>query len=310
MHPVLARMPLIRRPFYQRDLALQQRDRALLERDAAIQERDALGLELAEQVKPSEVVSGESCEPPTLSRSCVFCNRQVDAWLPFHIRSSDVSSFLKRAGICGSNFERLWCPHCRSHDRERHLRLFLERLCVLERIRGGSVLHIAPEPTLGDYILSYAPSLYVLGDLNPGHESVQRIDLQQIPFPDETFDLVICNHILEHVEDAVAALREMHRVLRPGARAICQTPYATRLTKTLEDPLLQSTDDRLFFYGQADHVRLFGLDLEDLIRQVGFVGRLVPHAEILPDVDPELLGISEKEPFFDFVRGGRPAQLT
>jgi SAM-dependent methyltransferase len=162
---------------------------------------------------------------------------------------------------------------------------------------------MAPETRLSEYILSYGPSLYVSGDLNPDNDYLRRIDMQQIPFPDETFDLVICNHILEHVDDAVAALREMHRVLRPGARAICQTPFATRLTKTLEEPLLQSTEDRLFFYGQEDHVRLFGLDLEDLIRQAGFVGRIVPHGEILPDADPELLGINEKEPFFDFVRG-------
>ena len=173
----------------------------------------------------------------------------------------------------------------------------------MERIRGGSILYMAPEFRLREFIQSFNFSLYVRGDLHPSDESVQIIDLQNIPFADETFDMVICNHMLEHVESASAALRELHRVLKPGGRAICQTPYASRLTATLEDPLLQSPEDRLFFYGQEDHVRLFGSDIGRIFQDAGFVGQLVPHEEILPDVDPEVLGVNEKEPFFDFVRG-------
>ena len=173
----------------------------------------------------------------------------------------------------------------------------------MEAVRGGSILHMAPERRLREYIESCGPQTYILGDLFPQDEHTHKIDLQQIPFSDETFDMVICNHILEHVDDASAALRGMRRVLKRGGRAICQTPFAARLSKTFEDPLLQSPDDRLFFYGQEDHVRLFGSDIEQYFLDAGFVGRLVPHAEILPDVDPEQLGVNEKEPFFDFVRG-------
>jgi len=173
----------------------------------------------------------------------------------------------------------------------------------MDSARGGHVLHMAPEYRLREYIEGYDLRSYVRGDLTPQHEAVQKIDLQQIPFPDETFDLVICNHMLEHVADAEAALREMQRVLKRGARAICQTPYSPRLTTTFEDPVLQSRDDRIFFYGQDDHVRLFGSDIERYFIDAGFIGRLVPHAEILPDADPEQFGINEREPFFDFVRG-------
>ena len=233
---------------------------------------------------------------------CVFCRNDVEAWLPFRIRAADQSPFLIRLETVGSNVERFWCPHCSSIDRERHLRLFLERLRILESIRKGSVLHLAPEGRFRDYIRGCDLSLYVMGDLAPVDDSVQRIDVQSIPFPNGTFDLVICNHVLEHVDDVWAALGEVHRVLKPGGRFISQTPFARRLTRTLEDPLLQSTEDRLFFYGQEDHVRLFGLDIERLFHEAGFSGRLVPHAEILPDVDPEQLGLNEYEPFFDFVR--------
>jgi SAM-dependent methyltransferase len=308
MHPLLARFPLIRRPFYQRDIARQELDILLAERAALIAERDSLRLELQEvqEEKPaklSQESSGGAAElSPLSARTCVFCNEMVEAWLPFRIKEFDRLAFLKKLQTIGSNVERFWCPHCSSIDRERHLRLFLDRLNIMERARGGAVLHMSPEYRLRGYIESYDLGSYITGDLTPTAEGVQQIDLQQIPYPDETFDLVICNHMLEHVADAELALREMSRVLKPSGRAICQTPYSPRLTKTFEDPCLQSTDDRLFFYGQEDHVRLFGSDIEQYFSAAGFVGRLVPHAEILPDLDPEQFGVNEREPFFDFVR--------
>lgn len=100
----------------------------------------------------------------------------------------------------------------------------------------------------------------------------------------------------------MAALHEVRRILKPGGRFVCQTPYASRLTHTLEEPLLTSAIDRFFFYGQEDHVQLFGLDIGQVIASAGFVGRLAPHAELLPDVDPERAGVNENEPFFDFMR--------
>jgi SAM-dependent methyltransferase len=295
MHPLLARIPWLRRPFYQRDAARQACDRALAERDALREERDALRARL-------EVLGRPSASRQPGQRHCVFCGNDVAAWLPFEVRARDMSPFLLRLVTVGSNVERFWCPHCRSHDRERHLRLFLERLRLPDTIRRDSVLHIAPENRLREYIRGCAPSQYVMGDLSPSDESVRRLDVHDLPFGAETFDVVICNHVLEHVADAAVALAELRRVLKPRGRLICQTPYATRLTQAFEDPLLQSAADRLFFYGQEDHVRLFGADIERVFRSAGFSGRLIPHAEMLPDVDPEQAGVCEAEPFFDFVR--------
>lgn len=235
-------------------------------------------------------------------RSCVFCRQHVDAWHPYRITGADVSPFLRRLEPIGSNLERFACPHCGSTDRERHLRLFFDRLGLLDSIRGGAILHVAPEVKLGELMRDYDLSLYVKGDLLPTDPSIQQLDLEGLPFQDETFDMVLCNHILEHVTNPTAALHEVCRVLKRGGRFVCQTPFASRLSKTFQDPLLQSESDRLFFYGQEDHVRLFGLDIERLIVGAGFAGRLVPHTEILSGVDPELLGVNEHEPFFDFVR--------
>jgi SAM-dependent methyltransferase len=143
---------------------------------------------------------------------------------------------------------------------------------------------------------------YVTGDLRPAHSSIDRIDIEAIPFPDATFDVVICNHVLEHVDRPAVALSEARRVLRGGGRLICQTPFARRLSATFEDPLLQSEEDRVFFYAQHNHLRMFGIDVEQVIRQAGFTGGLRSHDELLPGVDPEEVGVNELEPFFDFVR--------
>jgi SAM-dependent methyltransferase len=233
-------------------------------------------------------------------RHCIFCDRTVEAWVPYRI--AQPSQFLLRVGATGSNLQRFGCPHCGSTDRERHLRLFFDKLNVWAAFKGGAILHMAPEPVLGAAINKCAPSRYVRGDLFPTTPEIEKIDLQAISAPSETFDVVICNHMLEHVALPGVALAEVCRVLRPGGRFICQTPYAKRLTTTLEDPLFTSDEDRLFFYGQEDHARLFGLDIEQTLKRAGLAGGLKSHDDLLPGIDPEEYGVNEFEPFFDFVR--------
>jgi len=248
-------------------------------------------------------VSKEHFVVPKAARFCVFCRQHVAAWNPYRLGVADFSPFFRRVEPIGSNVERFSCPSCESTDRERHLFLYLSRLNLLQTLSDATILHMAPERRLGALVRSCNPAAYVAGDLIPTGATIAKIDLENIPYTGAAFDVVICNHILEHVPSPVAALREVHRVLKPGGRFICQTPYASLLATTFEERRLQSDSDRLFFYGQEDHVRLFGLDLEALLTQSGFVGRFVRHEELLPDVNAELLGVNEQEPFFDFVRG-------
>jgi len=238
----------------------------------------------------------------TDKRYCVLCRTEVKAWLAFRGGSAGRPPFVARVDAIGSNVDRFGCPNCGSNDRERHLHLYFDRLGLWSAVRDAKVLHIAPETQLAKAISAGGPSLYVKGDLFPTGPSVRKIDLENIGLDGGLFDFVICNHVLEHVSSPKAALSEVRRVLKPGGRFVCQTPYAARLGRTFEEPLLQAPSDRLFLYGQEDHVRLFGLDIEGLIIDAGFRGRLAPHFELLPDVDPEYAGVNEKEPFFDFVR--------
>jgi SAM-dependent methyltransferase len=233
-------------------------------------------------------------------RHCVFCGQYVEDWLPFQFTEDGFSDFLLKVGVTGSNLKRFYCPYCRSIDRERHLKLFFDRLRIWDCFRGA-VLHMAPEGILKAAISRQEPSQYVAGDLTPNDASITRIDIEAIPYPDGTFDVVIANHVLEHVQHPAAALSEVRRVLKSQGRFICQTPFARRLSATFEDPLLQSEDDRIFFYAQHNHLRLFGVDIERIIQDAGFSGCLRPHDELLPGTNPEDLGVNEFEPFFDFI---------
>lgn len=233
---------------------------------------------------------------------CVACSAKVEAWTPLDHEAFRRSAFGDVIDPIGSELSRFWCPHCRATDRDRHLILYLDAVGASAGLASADVLHLAPEPPIAALVRRHGPRRYVRGDLQPKSADIERIDLEQLPFPAASFDYVICNHVLEHVSSVAQALAEVARVLRPGGRFVCQTPYARRLSTTFEDPALQTESDRVFFYGQNDHVRRFGRNLGDLIRSGGFRGALRAHAEVLGELDGEDFGVNEREPFFDFVR--------
>nr|HPO38377.1 methyltransferase domain-containing protein [Kiritimatiellia bacterium] len=177
-------------------------------------------------------------------------------------------------------------------------------LGIWEKLAGAAILHLAPEKHLAGRIEACRPARYVKGDLFPSREGVERVDVTQIPYAAASFDWVICNHVLEHVPDDVQALRELWRVLRPGGHAILQTPFASGLEKSLEDPEIADDEKRIEFYGQEDHVRLYGRDLFDRIRGAGFQLTLMKHAECLPAMDARRYGVNPDEPLFLCCRDG------
>ena len=133
-----------------------------------------------------------------------------------------------------------------------------DKLMFWGNMENGKILHFAPEGCLPNKISEQAPSEYVKADLYPINQDIRKIDATAIPFSDDTFDLLIANHILEHIQDYRKALSEFYRILKPGGIAILQTPYSRLLRNNFEDDGIDSDELRLFFHGQEDHVRTFG----------------------------------------------------
>lgn len=200
----------------------------------------------------------------------------------------------------GSNPDQFECPRCGAHDRERHLLMYMRADGILSHLGGKVVLHFAPEKRLSRFITAATPSRYLRADLFPCSPDVERVDMLDMQFEDESFDCVIANHVLEHVSNVPRALAEIRRVLKQGGLAILQTPYSEKLYHTWQDEGIDTPPARLQAYGQEDHVRLFGRDIFEQIAGAGFENRVRRHSELLPDVDPVVMGVNRDEPFFLF----------
>jgi SAM-dependent methyltransferase len=155
------------------------------------------------------------------------------------------------------------CPRCRSHPRHRAIALLLAR----GELPGRRLLHFAPEPLL-DPVFARLPHVErVTADLHAPADL--RLDISDMALPDSSFDLILCSHVLEHVPDDRAAMRELRRVLADGGPALVLVPYRPEVT-TYEDPTITSPLDRMVAFGQQDHVRIYGNDLTDRLREADF----------------------------------------
>jgi SAM-dependent methyltransferase len=197
---------------------------------------------------------------------CPMCHLRFRRMLPLGVKAP---LLVEKKVIGGGWRPNARCPFCGSSDRERLVYLYLDRESDLLR-RRTRVLQIAPEKAL-ERKLRKNPLLEVTtGDLMAAHVD-RTFDVTAIPFPDAVLDLVICNHVLEHVTDDRKAMREFLRILRPGGTAILQVPIATAADRTDEDPTVTDPRLREARFGQEDHVRLYSdADYRARIEEAGF----------------------------------------
>ncbi|TAK40071.1 MAG: class I SAM-dependent methyltransferase [Lysobacteraceae bacterium] len=235
-------------------------------------------------------------------RYCACCRRRVLAFLPWRGGSAAAPPLMQALDMIGSDLDHFACPLCGSTDRERHLRLYLEETGMAATFAGKRVLHFAPERRLTPWIASLLPSEHLLADLYPEDVAVRRLDLEQMPFPDGYFDVVIANHVLEHVAHLDLAVMQIARVLKVDGWAILQVPWARTLATTIEDPSVTSSAARRELYGQEDHVRLFGADVFERIGRFGLSAEPVSHSEALASISPVSAGVNVQEPFMRFRR--------
>lgn len=159
------------------------------------------------------------------------------------------------------------CPVCGSLERHRLIWLFMCQKTTLFTPPKKKILHIAPEPCLASILQESENIDYVSTDSTLW--AMIQADLTQLCFPNDIFDAVYASHVLEHVLDDRRAMREIYRILRPGGWAILQVPISKRKV-TYEDPTIIDSDKREQAFGQRDHVRVYGEDYYDRLREAGF----------------------------------------
>ena len=226
---------------------------------------------------------------------CYVCGQSFRRFRPFRKGWKSVSPFLLELQTIGSDVENFACPLCGCHDRERHLLMFFDRLGLWSKIADSNVLHFAPERHLATRIRQHHPATYIKADLTPSSPDVQPVDVTRIPFEDDWFEMIICNHVLEHVPDDAKALAELFRVLKPGGCAVLQTPYSSLLQNSFCDPGIDTDELRNRLYGQEDHVRVYGRDLFTKIEQAGFDLQVKTHADVLADIATSYYGVNPRE---------------
>ncbi|MDP1848223.1 MAG: methyltransferase domain-containing protein [Solirubrobacteraceae bacterium] len=180
--------------------------------------------------------------------------------------------------LCEHGFDRFkdeWnrpnalCWRCGSHERHRAQWLLLHRHRpeLLEDARA--LLHFSPEWCLRDQLESLSHLRYVTTDLDPAQDVELRLDVTATGLPDDAFDAVICSHVLEHVPDDAAAMRELRRITALDGWCLVMVPLALDRATTYEDPTITAPEDRRREFLQHDHVRLYAPDIADRLRAAG-----------------------------------------
>lgn len=180
--------------------------------------------------------------------------------------------------------ENVLSPSTLSLERHRLLWLYLkEHTNFFDQ--PLKVLHFAPEQAFYKRFRNQKNLDYTTTDLESPLADV-KADICDLPFEENSFDFILCNHVLEHIPDDEKAMKEIYRVLRPGGRAILQIPQDLKREKTFEDDSITDPKERATIFGQYDHVRVYGRDYFNKLRHVGFK---VEEVDLTSEMDAALV---------------------
>jgi SAM-dependent methyltransferase len=190
------------------------------------------------------------------------------------------------------------CPGCLSLERHRLMWLFLQNKTNFFS-QQHKVLHVAPEQSFLERFKKLKNINYITADLESPIADY-KCDIQQLPFEDLSFDVVICNHVLEHVPDDKKAMSEILRVLKPGGYAILLVPNDFEREKTFEDNSITDKKERTRIFGQYDHIRVYGRDYPELLKTAGFVIDESNYIDELSEMQKDKYKLHIKEFMFAF----------
>ncbi len=186
----------------------------------------------------------------------------------------------------GKQRENALSPSTLSLERHRLMWLFLkDDTSFFTSTEKQKVLHIAPEQCFLDIFRKQKNLDYITSDLESPIADV-KADICDLPFKDNEFDVVFCNHVLEHIPDDTKAMQELYRVLKPNGMGIFQIPQDINRAETFEDNSITDPKERAKIFGQYDHVRVYGSDYFDKLRSIGFK---VDEIDYTKKIAPELL---------------------
>lgn len=211
--------------------------------------------------------------------TCPVCERSYRKFLPYGRISTR---------------ENALCPNCLSLERHRLIWVYLQQQTDFFKTKKH-VLHIAPEACYISRFEKLHGDGYITADIESPLAKV-KMDIHQIPFEENKFDVVLCNHVLEHVDDDIQAMREIHRVLKPGGFAILQVPFFNPIPEvTFADPTITDKREREKIFGQDDHVRKYGHDYPKRIAQSGLTPIEDKFVFTLPDNEVKKFGLARGE---------------
>ncbi len=188
------------------------------------------------------------------------------------------------------------CPYCLSLERHRFEWYYLKNYSDLFNQEDKNILHIAPEKSF-ESKLKRLKGRYITADLFDNRVMV-KMDIADIQYPDNYFDVILCSHVLEHVQNDRKALGELFRVLKKDGWALLIVPIHSDTAKTTEDPSIANSEERLKRFGQKDHVRKYGIDFVDRLKESGFTAKIITPLDYLASKDTLYMGIKGNKLFF------------
>ncbi len=215
-------------------------------------------------IQPEKIILWRTWLYQSKNHYCCLCGHTMPVMLKFGQESPAFHS----KKIVGGGIRWSRCVFCGSLDRNRWVQYVLEHKTDIYT-RLTRVLHFAPEPMIREKLRAEHCGEYITADID-AEKKVDRIeDITNISFSNDTFDFIICNHVMEHIKAEAKAFSELKRCLKTGGKVIFSVPVCWE-QKTAEDDAVTSEEQRLIEYGQKDHVRLYGNDLKQRLETHGF----------------------------------------
>ncbi|MDA9305569.1 class I SAM-dependent methyltransferase [Flavobacteriaceae bacterium] len=206
----------------------------------------------------------------------------------------DGSSYRKFLSYGYQNLrENALCPGTLSLERHRLLWLYLTRKTNFLN-QPLKVLHIAPEQVFYTKFKAIKDWEYTTTDLHSPLADI-KADICALPFNNDQYDLIFCNHVLEHIPDDKKAMEELYRVLKKGGTLIAQVPLNEELDETFEDDIITDKKERTRIFGQYDHVRVYGKDYYTRLNTVGFESKGITFINTMSIEEIDRFGLPQKE---------------